>query len=136
MGVNGKLKRELSVFESIFNYLKSRQPLREEDIKTLEDLCDNVIKLDSQYEYLKENIAELKVKILTPKERKVKKMVKTFCQKFQDLKDQMPLNDEQKKQRDELFDVYLKEIIKLDPEQWHLREIYCELIDLPPGVYI
>jgi len=136
MGVNGKLKRELSVFESIFNYLKARQPVRIEDIKTLEDLCDNVIKLDPQYEYLKQDIAELKVKILTPEERKVKEMVNTFWQEFQSLKNQMPLNEEQKKQRDELFDVYLEEIIKLDPEQWHLREIFVELINLPPGVYI
>lgn len=136
MGVNKKLKRELIVFESIFNHLKARQPVSEEDIKTMEDLCDNVIKLDPHYEYLKQNIKELKVKILTPEERKIKEMVNTFWQRFQNLKDQMPLNEEQKKQRKELFDVYLEEIIKLDPGQWHLREIYCELIDLPPGAYI
>ncbi len=117
-------------------HLKNKQPISEEELRVINSYYDDLIKLDPQYEYLKENIAELKVKILTPEERKIKEMVNTFWQRFQNLKDQMPLNKEQKKQRDELFDIYLEEIIKLDPGQWHLREIYCELIDLPPGVYV
>ncbi len=136
MDSNGKLKQELGIFEAMYSYLKKKQPIHEEKYKTMIYQCNVIERLSSDYGHLRKKVEELKYTPMTEEEKKLKEMLNTFWQKFQDLKNKMPLNEEQKKQRDELFDVYLEEIIKLDPGQWHLREIFVELINLPEGVYV
>lgn len=136
MGNDEQLKRELSVFEVMYSYLKEKQPIEEGKYNAIMYQYELIEKLSHDHEHLKKKVEELKYTPLTEEEKKLNEMLNTFWQEFQDLKDKMPLNEEQKKQRDELFDVYLEEIIKLDPGQWHLREIFVELINLPPGVYI